>query len=99
MSINAAHKTSPCKIHEKNAALYVILFLGWLEPLIHRLVEQPKALLCSKIGTINKEDLHVSFGDAGITKFVGFNFHLDEQWNKYDNSYLQKHRNLTQPLE
>lgn len=72
---------------------------GWLEPLIHRLVEQPKALLCSKIGNIDNKDFHVSFGVGGKTKFVGFNFHLDEQWNNYDMSYLQKHRNSTQPLE
>ena len=73
--------------------------LGWLEPLIHRLVQQPKALLCSKIGAIDKDDFRVSFGDGGKTKYVGFNFHLDEQWNRYDASFLQKRSNLTQPLE
>ena len=39
----------------------------------------------------------VSLNDR--SQFIGFDYKVDQVWYRYDQSYLQEHSNVTEPIE
>ncbi|XP_053378355.1 polypeptide N-acetylgalactosaminyltransferase 13-like isoform X2 [Mercenaria mercenaria] len=75
--------------------------LGWLEPILNRLVEKPKALLCSNLGAISNDNFMVShnrvpFGIAFDFPFFAWNF--EQQQARYSGAYKMSRTNLTEPI-
>ncbi|KAH3816849.1 hypothetical protein DPMN_118372 [Dreissena polymorpha] len=74
---------------------------GWLEPVVYRLVQKPKALVCSNIGSINNDDFGVSpntekFGVA--FDFPFFTWNLGQQIARFTKEYSESRKNNTEPM-
>lgn len=75
--------------------------LGWLEPIVNRLVEKPKALLCSNIGAINSNNFMVSHNLAQIGiafDFPFFAWNFEQEQARYSNAYRSSRTNVTEPM-
>ncbi|XP_060581213.1 polypeptide N-acetylgalactosaminyltransferase 12-like [Ruditapes philippinarum] len=71
---------------------------GWLEPLLHRLKQNPKACLSPNVGLIKRDTLGVDFSDRlKFTKFPMFAFNLEEAHSFYKTEFLSE-RNRSEPL-
>ena len=75
--------------------------MGWLEPILARLVENPKSLLCSNIGGINNDNFMVThnripFGIAFDFPFFQWNF--EQEQARYNEAYRNSRTNLTEPM-
>ena len=77
----------------------------WLEPLLARLVEEPKALLSSLVGSIDQEDFHfkVSTNDPDTLTFDrDFPFFdpigLDQMYVTYSEEYRKQRKDRIAPL-
>ncbi|KAL4225897.1 Ricin-type beta-trefoil [Mactra antiquata] len=58
---------------------------GWLEPLIYRLVQQPKALLCSHVGGIDQKTFEIRINNNKPDEK-----HYDEQFPFFDHMTLDQ---------
>ncbi|XP_052778765.1 polypeptide N-acetylgalactosaminyltransferase 3-like [Mya arenaria] len=77
----------------------------WAEPLLHRLVQEPNALLCSHVGRIDKDDFHfeLSTNDPYDLQFDDhFPFFdqvtLDQRWTFYSDDFRQKRNQSVAPI-
>ncbi|WAR09254.1 GALT8-like protein [Mya arenaria] len=69
---------------------------GWLEPLLQRLVENPKACLQSNVGIIRRDNFATEFKWKQTT-FPMFLFMLDEIHEPYRKEFLEG-RNTSEPI-
>lgn len=75
--------------------------MGWVEPILYRLVESPKSLLCSNIGAINSDTFRVMhnripFGVAFDFPFFAWNF--EQEQARYNDQYKRSRTNHTEPM-
>ncbi|XP_060569287.1 polypeptide N-acetylgalactosaminyltransferase 5-like [Ruditapes philippinarum] len=73
---------------------------GWIEPLLSRLLEEPKALLCSNVGSIDRRTFKLHHPELWqIRYFFPFLlFNLDTTSAKYKTSFMESRLNDTEPL-
>lgn len=75
---------------------------GWLEPIIYRLVQEPKALLTSHIGILSKEsflfqNLKTAHSDLAFMFFDQVT--LDELWVPYSKTFRKIRNGSVLPIE
>ncbi|KAL4225898.1 polypeptide N-acetylgalactosaminyltransferase [Mactra antiquata] len=78
---------------------------GWLEPLLYRMVQQPKSLLCSHIGGIHKETFEFIIDHQppeGRTFDAQFPFFdhvtLDQMFATYSDEYRKQRNHSVEPI-
>ncbi|XP_060575118.1 polypeptide N-acetylgalactosaminyltransferase 5-like [Ruditapes philippinarum] len=73
---------------------------GWIEPLLSRLLEEPKALLCSNVGSIDRRTFKLHHAELRqIRYFFPFLiFNLDAAAGKYKQSFVESRTNDTEPF-
>ncbi|XP_060562082.1 polypeptide N-acetylgalactosaminyltransferase 4-like [Ruditapes philippinarum] len=73
---------------------------GWIEPLLSRLLEEPKALLCSNVGSIDRLTFKLHHAELPqIRYFFPFLiFNLDASTGKYKQSFVESRTNDTEPF-
>ncbi|XP_060570230.1 polypeptide N-acetylgalactosaminyltransferase 1-like [Ruditapes philippinarum] len=78
---------------------------GWLEPLIYRLVQNPKALLCSHVGGINQQSFEFVIDNNRPeekkydTVFPFFDHvNLDQMFAEYSPEFRQKRNHSVEPI-
>ncbi|KAL4224381.1 Ricin-type beta-trefoil [Mactra antiquata] len=73
---------------------------GWIEPLLNRLLEEPKALLCSNVGSIHQDTFGLNHAQLwqirGTFPFLLFN--LDTTVSKYTMDFIRARSNDTWPF-
>ncbi|XP_052799402.1 polypeptide N-acetylgalactosaminyltransferase 13-like [Mya arenaria] len=73
--------------------------IGWLEPILHRLVEEPKALLTSHVGVIDMETFEYLLGEWN-TQFMCFEqISAKDQWTYYSEEFILKRNGSVAPIE
>lgn len=75
--------------------------MGWVEPILYRLVVSPRSLLCSNIGSIDRDTFKVMhnripFGVAFDFPFFAWNF--EQEQARYNDEYKRSRTNLTEPM-
>ncbi|XP_045165365.2 polypeptide N-acetylgalactosaminyltransferase 13-like [Mercenaria mercenaria] len=78
---------------------------GWLEPLIYRLVQNPKALLCSHVGWVNEENFEFVIDnnrpeEKNFDTFFPFFDHvnLDQMFAEYSPAFKEKRNHSVEPI-
>ncbi|WAR03468.1 GALT6-like protein [Mya arenaria] len=72
--------------------------IGWLEPILHRLVQEPNALLTSHVGAIDRESFEYIIGDAN-TLFLCFEqITINEQWARFSDEFILKRNGSMDPI-
>lgn len=72
---------------------------GWLEPLIFRLVQEPRALLCSHVGQVDDKDFQFRIGDGDIQVFPFFDpLNLNQMFAPYRKEFLLQRNGSVDPL-
>ncbi|KAL4232686.1 polypeptide N-acetylgalactosaminyltransferase [Mactra antiquata] len=75
---------------------------GWLEPIIYRLIKEPKALLTSHIGIIYMDTFKFSsLKSAQVDhSFMAFDqITLNEEWVRYSEVFINKRNGSVSPIE
>ncbi|XP_052778764.1 polypeptide N-acetylgalactosaminyltransferase 3-like [Mya arenaria] len=77
----------------------------WVEPLLHRLVQEPNALLCSHVGSINQQDFHFELStndpyDLKVDNQFPFfdQVTLDQRWTFYSDDFRQTRNQSVAPI-
>lgn len=67
-----------------------VFFSGWIEPLLSRLLEEPKALLCSNVGSIDRHTFKLHHAELWQIRYIFpfLLFNLDTTSTKYKQSYV-----------
>ncbi|KAL4233838.1 Polypeptide N-acetylgalactosaminyltransferase 4 [Mactra antiquata] len=77
---------------------HIEVVTGWLEPLLHRLKENPKACLLPNVGIIKRDNFGVDMTSRWtFNKFPMFAFNLDEAHSFYWNDFLEG-RDRSKPI-
>ncbi|XP_052799401.1 polypeptide N-acetylgalactosaminyltransferase 6-like [Mya arenaria] len=73
--------------------------IGWLEPILHRLVEEPTALLTSHVGVIDMDTFEYVIGEWN-TQFMCFEqISANDQWTFYSDEFILKRNGSVAPIE
>lgn len=71
---------------------------GWLQPLIYRLVQEPKAMLCSHVGAVDGQTFEFRIGDD-IYVFPFFDpLNLNQMFAEYRKDFLQQRNHSVAPI-
>lgn len=71
---------------------------GWLEPLIYRLVQEPKAMLCSHVGSMDGKTFEFKIG-SGIYLFPFFDpLNLNQMFAEFKQEFLSSRNNSVEPI-
>jgi len=73
--------------------------VGWLEPILYRLKQEPKALLTSDIAQIDKETFEIHHGPFDKAFLCFEQVSLNEQFAHYSDEYLRKRNGKVDPIE
>jgi len=72
---------------------------GWIEPLIYRLIQEPKALLCSHVGQVEANNFEFKIGDPEFFVFPFFDpLNLNQMYASYSNEFLESRNNSVEPI-
>ena len=75
-------------------------FSEWIEPLLSRLLQEPKALLCSNVGSIDRQTFKLHHGELWQIRYLFpfLLFNLDTTSAKYKKTFIEARRNDTEPF-